>query len=304
MRSQKKPRAVPVPLLTIKDEATSEDSEEPSREVIPQVVVGAGGAGKKSTVFDKIAMVYSLENTIIVILFVLVLLFVILLVSQQRSTIPPDGAAATKEEEPESTRLEIIKPTPPEIIKQCNDIQTLVYADINEKLGREIKETVQTKEPVNVGRLFSSLQGDQIERYFGQLEKLKGYPECKPTFRLLRWIKGQEISGFVKDEYDITIELQDLITPITIALKEALAKYSERTLEIRVVGSTDATSVRADDPDTEEIEGIVLNEYYKVDGSEERFQLPKEIYYKNCVGDDWVHPLLNMLPTGIQMDAL
>jgi hypothetical protein len=162
----------------------------------------------------------------------------------------------------------------------CEEVTRVIYRRVHEITKRKVLEALKegaTKEDIQLDEVFAELLRGEMEQYIDRLEAPQAASSCSKTFRLLKWLRGDDVPGFEFGEYELNEELKGLLQPVTDALTETRAASARYDLEVKVVGYTDDIPVKA--------EGIkLLTEKMGSDIWSHLADFP-DIKYNGCGGD-------------------
>jgi outer membrane protein OmpA-like peptidoglycan-associated protein len=162
----------------------------------------------------------------------------------------------------------------------CEEVTRVIYRRVNEIVKRKVLEVVKegaTKQNIELDEVFAELLRGEMEQYIDRLGTPQAESPCSKTFRLLKWLRGDDVPGFEFGEYELNEELKGLLQPVTDALTETRAASERYDLEVKVVGYTDDIPVKT--------KGIkLLRENMGSDDWSHVVDFP-EIKYGGCSGD-------------------
>ncbi len=166
------------------------------------------------------------------------------------------------------------------IVTPCQMITNVVYSVISAKF--ESQREGQTDKPINLNELYDKLLHETIEPYLSNLEPLSQNNPCfeSKTFKLLKWIRQEEASGFGSGEYSLSEGLKGLLEPVIKAMREVYPEWSQYNLQVNITGYTDKEEVgKSEDKelkiDKTGIDAAVWS----------RMNIPLQIYYGRCEVD-------------------
>jgi hypothetical protein len=168
-----------------------------------------------------------------------------------------------------NTVVDIIVETP------CDEITRVIY-ELVESRVRERVVGGQTEKHIQLDQLFEMLLKDKIEPYVKSLEPIKQSDPCFKTFRLLKWLRGEDVSGFDFGEYRIHEGLRNLLQPALTGLIEGRQAWTRNTLEVNIVGFTDPVAVAHPIPLSLDATGV---------SNWGQVAHPLEVRYGGCIGD-------------------
>jgi flagellar motor protein MotB len=128
----------------------------------------------------------------------------------------------------------------------CDELTRIVYTSINSTIKEKLQKVGTTDKHINLNEVFDKLLHDEIEPYLASLDPISRDDPCFNTFQLLRWVKGEDVSGFDSGEYRLHEGLQRALEPAVAALLEVGSGWSQYTLSVKVVGHTDPVVVRTE----------------------------------------------------------
>jgi hypothetical protein len=162
----------------------------------------------------------------------------------------------------------------------CEEMTHVIYRRINEIVKGKVREALKkgvTQEEIELDEVFEELLRGELEQYIDSLGPSQAESPCSKTFRLLKWLRGEDVPGFEFGEYELSGELKSLLQPVTDALNETHATSERYDLKVKIVGYTDEVPVRAG--------GIELRrEKTGVDDWNHLTNFP-DIKYGGCDGD-------------------
>jgi hypothetical protein len=163
----------------------------------------------------------------------------------------------------------------------CEEITRIVYQSIKESINSKIKQRIEeereTDKRIDLNEVFELLLRDQIEPYIASLDATKKDDPCFKTFQLLKWLRGEEASGFEFAQYQINEGLRGLLDQVADALIEGKTGWALHKLTVKVIGYTDPVPVTKD--------GIALQRDKTGIDDWSKVENPLDVHYSACVGD-------------------
>lgn len=172
-----------------------------------------------------------------------------------------------------STKIAItILPTP------CDEINRIIYDRINSAIHETVQKQIDEK--IDLDQIFDLLLHNELKPYLAKLEsgEIRTDDDCFKTFRLLEWLKGQEIPRFRSGEYAMVGSLQGLLDPAINALIDTRSNWMRYNLGVKVVGYTDDVPVRKEKID-------LLMERTGIDNWS-NIEKPLDVHYLGCKDDN------------------
>jgi hypothetical protein len=163
------------------------------------------------------------------------------------------------------------------ITMPCDEITRIIYQSINSIIKAKIQEEGKTDKRIDLNEVFDLLLRDQIEPYIASLDATKRDDPCFKTFQLLKWLRGEEASGFDFAQYRINDGLKGLLDQVAYALIEGKSAWALHNLTVKVVGYTDPVRVTK--------EGIPLQKEKTGIDDWSKVENPLDVYYSACIGD-------------------
>ncbi len=170
----------------------------------------------------------------------------------------------------------------------CEQVTRIVYQEVDDILGRIATREGETSALIQLNEVFQLLIKDRINPFLNSLSPIDQNHECFETFDLLKWLRGEEIYGFVQGEYEVHAGLQDLLNPIVAAIKQVTAEWQDLDFEIHCTGFADS----------ETVDGIKL-ERSKTGVKGWGRSVPFEVRCLGCVGDQ----ITSSSPKSIDLDS-
>ncbi|HEX2202316.1 MAG TPA: hypothetical protein VHG91_03405 [Longimicrobium sp.] len=148
---------------------------------------------------------------------------------------------------------------------------------MNDLIRQRLEQSGQTGRPVSLNTVFALLLTDQLDAYISTLDPVDPRAECVRVLELLKWIRGDQLSGFGFRRYSIDANLGAFLDAVAGTLNSSLKDWPDHRLEIQALGFGDSIPVRQ--------QGIVLS----YDSSGVSALLRKsgtpDVHYALCVGD-------------------
>lgn len=126
----------------------------------------------------------------------------------------------------------------------CDKVTRIIYDRLNSIVKERIQKVGETEEHVDLDAVFKKLLTDEIEPYLDGLDEAEQKDPCFDTFQLLKWLRGEDVSGFAFAEYRINQQLKDLLEPVADALNDVSERWTKYHLDVKAVGYTDVTPVK------------------------------------------------------------
>jgi hypothetical protein len=162
---------------------------------------------------------------------------------------------------------------------KCEEITNIFYKEIISAIREQVQNTeAGTNKPVNINEVFDTLVKDKLDDYMKSLGQVRRDARCQTTFELLRWLKGDEASGFGLGKYKITEDLKGLMETTIHAVRATNTDWSHLKLNVEVVGSTDPSEVKKKIPLSTYETGVEWGDVKR----------PPDVRYKACVKNDLV----------------
>jgi len=121
----------------------------------------------------------------------------------------------------------------------CDEVTRIIYSSIDSIIRKKIEKAGTTDTNINLNEVFDKLLNDTLEPYLATLAPVAQADPCFKTFRLLKWIKGDDVTGFDSGEYRLHDGLQLELEPTIVALLQIHSNWSKYQLRVKVVGHTD-----------------------------------------------------------------
>jgi flagellar motor protein MotB len=166
----------------------------------------------------------------------------------------------------------------PITITPCDEITRIIYTRLNSIIKERSQKEGETDKHIDLDEVFDMLLRDEIEPYIATLDTVKKDDACLKTFQLLKWLRGEDISGFDLGEYNVNEGLQGLLKPVIDALVDEQSGSARYNLNLKILGYTDPVPVRMDKIDLQ-IDKTGIDEWSKIED-------PLDISYSGCSNDN------------------
>ena len=157
----------------------------------------------------------------------------------------------------------------------CDKVTRIIYDRLNSIIKERVQKVGETEQRIDLDAVFKKLLAEEIEPYIEGLDEVERKDPCFDTFKLLKWLRGEDVPGFAFAEYRINHQLKDLLEPVSDALKEAGERWAKYHLDVKTIGYTDTKAVRGIDLQKEQT-GIDAGAWGGV-------QNPLDVRYDACV---------------------
>ena len=116
----------------------------------------------------------------------------------------------------------------------------VIFQGIDSLLQSEIVKAGQVEGSLSLDQLFLLLRKDGLDAFMDKFGPID--PAC-PAFRMLKWIRNEEVHGFEYEEYSVNSELGEILNAVSKSVSE-FQKWSRYNFRISVVGYTDSITVQ------------------------------------------------------------